>query len=235
MPVNRDTSKSRLARTLDALEKHHGPARVPEAARPYELLVFANCGYPASERACTAGFSALKASVGTSPEAILGARKSRLVEAMRAGGIVPEVRAERLREIAEKSSSEGGDPDAVLRMPLARARKYLKTFPTIGDPGADKILLLSRVAPIAAVPSNATQVPLRLGFGKEQSSYASSYRSAQAALDADLPRDFEARIRAYLLLKKHGEEVCKRSHPMCERCPLATECPYAKGSSRRRA
>ena len=48
----------------------------------------------------------------------------------------------------------------------------------------------ARVEPIAAVPSNATQVPLRLGFGEEQRSYAASYRSAQQALEDELPRTF---------------------------------------------
>jgi endonuclease III len=221
---------SRLARILAALERHYGKVRISKPARPYHLLLFANCGYPASERACTAGFGALKRSVGLSPEAIQRASKRRLVEAMRVGGIVPELRAERIREIAERSSTEeGADPDGIAHLPIAKARRLLKTFPTIGDPGADRILLLSHTDAVAAVPSNATQVPLRLGFGKEHSSYAAGYRSASAALDAALPRTFGARIRAYVLLKKHGEEICKRSRPQCERCPVASDCPFPKG------
>jgi endonuclease III len=71
-------------------------------------------------------------------------------------------------------------------------------------------------------------VPLRLGFGEEKGSYAASYRAAQAALDAALPRTFVARIRAYMLLKKHGEETCKRTKPRCGECPVVEECPYPK-------
>jgi endonuclease III len=225
--VPRPSSASRLARILTALEGHYGPVRATKPARPYDLLLYANCGYPASERACQAGFAALKGTVGLSPKSILSASEHRLVEAMRAGGIVPELRATRIREIARRSATEpGSNPNLVAKLPIAKARKLLKTFPTIGDPGADRILLLSHTEAIAAVPSNATQVPLRLGFGKEQSSYAAGYRSAQAALDAALPRTAAARIRAYVLLKKHGEETCKRSRPQCERCPVASDCPF---------
>jgi endonuclease-3 len=52
------------------------------------------------------------------------------------------------------------------------------------------------------------------------------YRTAQAALDAALPKTFEARIRAHVLLKQHGQEICKRARPMCERCPVSRDCAY---------
>jgi endonuclease III len=45
-------------------------------------------------------------------------------------------------------------------------------------------------------------------------------------LDAELARTFEARQRAYLLLKKHGQEICKRSAPKCEICPLTAQCAF---------
>jgi len=225
--MSRQSAATRLARILDALEEHYGKVRPSRPARPYELLLFANSGYPASERACSAGFAALEATVGLSARSILRAPERRLVEAMRAGGIVPELRADRIREIASRSTTEeGADPDLIAELPIAKARKLLKTYPTIGDPGADRILLLTHTEAVAAVPSNATQVPLRLGFGKEQSSYAAGYRSAQAVLDAGLPRTIAARIRAYVLLKKHGEETCKRSRPRCPRCPVASACPF---------
>jgi len=102
----------------------------------------------------------------------------------------------------------------------------LKKLPTIGDPGADKILLFTRKEAIAAVPSNATQVTERL-FGLE-GSYAQIYRASQKALDEELPKTADARIRAHLLLKRHGQTICKRSRPKCELCPLTRDCSYFK-------
>ncbi|HEY8041228.1 MAG TPA: hypothetical protein VIF15_15585 [Polyangiaceae bacterium] len=222
----RPTPSPPLARILDALEERHGAVRIGRAANAYDLIVRTNCGYPASEAACAKGYAALKATVGVSPAAILRASKAKLTTAMRQGGIVPELRAQRLRDIAERTLELGGSLRAILKEPLAAARRQLKKFPTIGDPGADRILLFTRTAPIAAIPSNATQVPLRLGFGKDAAGYVVGYRTAQAALDAALPPTFDARIRAYVLFKRHGQEVCKRARPACAQCPVRGDCAY---------
>ncbi len=208
--------KTKLDRVLDRLEKTHGKVRAPRRASAYEMLVRANCGYPASEEACEKGWQALARDVGTEPQEILGATPAKLTKAMRAGGIVPEVRAKRLRLVAARAE-QGAD---------LRDRRTLETFPTIGRPGADKILLFTRVEPVAAVPSNALHVPVRIGLGPEQRSYAATYRSIQRSLDSALPRTCDARIRGHLLLKRHGQEVCKRGRRRCEICPLTRECDY---------
>lgn len=207
---------AKLDRVLGRLEETFGKMRAPRRASAYEMLVRANCGYPASEEACERGWQALARDVGTEPDDILGATLTKLAKAMRAGGIVPEVRAKRLRQVAARAEA-GAD---------LRDRRTLETFPTIGRPGADKILLFTRVEPVAAVPSNALQVPVRIGLGPEHRSYAATYRAVQRSLESALPRTCDARIRAHLLLKRHGQEVCKRSRPRCEICPLTRECDY---------
>jgi endonuclease III len=218
----------RLARILDGLEaRYHKPAVPRRAADPYEMLVLTNCGYPASEAACARGFAALEENVGVAPEEILRAPEHKLIAAMRAGGIMPELRAKRLRQIAsEVVNRYGGDLQGALAVPVPQAKRILKSFPTIADAGAEKILLFARLAPVMAVPSNATQVPLRLGFGHEGKSWAAGYRSAQEALASELPEDFEPRMRAHLLLKQHGQTICKRTRPACEQCPVARDCAY---------
>jgi endonuclease III len=218
---------SRLVRVLRALEDHYGQAETATPRDPYEMLVAAMCGYPASEPACASGLAALRERVGTAPSEILRAPKQALVRAMRAGGIVPELRAERLREIARVVVDEyRGDLKGALMASPSQAKKVLKSFPTIADAGAEKILLFSCLSPVMAIPSNATQVPLRLGFGREGRSWGAGYKSAQHALSEVLPEAFEPRIRAHLLLKEHGQALCKRTRPQCERCPVAPDCPY---------
>jgi endonuclease-3 len=143
------------------------------------------------------------------------------------GGIVPELRAQRLKEIAARVKGKcAGDLAEALKKQLPEARKVLKQFPTIGDPGAEKILLFTRAAPVAAVPSNCVHVLLRLGIGTNHKTYAKDYQSAQTALAAEVPEDLNARLRAYLLLQKHGQELCKRSRPKCDECPITADCLY---------
>ena len=79
---------------------------------------------------------------------------------------------------------------------------------------------------ILSKKTTATQVTERL-FGLE-GSYAQIYRASQKALDEELPKTADARIRAHLLLKRHGQTICKRSRPKCELCPLTRDCSYFK-------
>ena len=96
----------------------------------------------------------------------------------------------------------------------------MKKFSNIADPGADRILLFAGIAPIAAVPSNCPQVLVRILHGQERENYGVNYREAQQAIAAEVPETLDARKRAYLLLKRHGQEICKRTKPKCEKCPV---------------
>lgn len=237
-PGDRRTHLQNLNEILEVLEKMYGPQHAAGPTDPYEMVVYLNCGYPASDASCSKGFDALKREVGLSPKEILGASKSKLAKLLRLGGIVPEQRAQRLQEIARKAKSEyGGDLKAALKKcvqeekrqsgkGIREAKKILREFPVVGEPSAEKILLFSSLAPVAAVPSAFVEVPARLWFGKAGKNYAADYRAARDILSAGLPETFVARQRAYLLLKKHGQQTCKRSHPKCEMCPLTGRCAY---------
>ncbi|HEX7253659.1 MAG TPA: hypothetical protein VF376_12310, partial [Thermoanaerobaculia bacterium] len=147
-------------------------------------------------------------------------------------GITPDQTVEKLRAIAAIAAEEfGGNLDSVVRLAASQAKKALKKFPSIGEPGADKVLLFSRSQPILALDSNGLRVLLRLGFGHEEKSYAKSYRSVQDALSRSLPRGYDTLIEAHQLLRRHGQELCKRSQPHCEVCPLRADCAYAQSRS----
>ncbi len=103
--------------------------------------------------------------------------------------------------------------------PIAQVRKILKKFPNIADPGADRILLFAGLAPVAAVPSNCPHVLVRIQRGQERENYGVTYREAQQAIETEIPQTFDSLVRAYLLLKRHGQELCKRTKPKCERVP----------------
>jgi endonuclease-3 len=103
-------------------------------------------------------------------------------------------------------------------------------FPGFGEPGAEKILLFTRTQPILALESNGLRVLVRLGFGEEKKSYATTYRLVQAAATAEAKQDCTWLIRAHLLLRRHGQEVCRRSQPQCGDCPLSPECAHYRAS-----
>jgi endonuclease III len=214
---------------LDRLEKFYGPREPSFPVDPYEFLVWWHCGYPASDAACAKGWNDLTREVGTNPEKLLRAKPAKLATAIKSGGMFPELRAERLKEIAFRVQNEfAGDLPAALAGPVPKARKILKSFSGIADPGADRILLFAGIAPIAAVPSNCVHVLERILKGGEGKNYSVAYRDAQREISVEVPENFDARTRAYLLVKRHGQELCKRTNPKCRECPINASCSYFK-------
>lgn len=215
---------------LDKLETNYGPQKPVWPVDPYEFLVWNYCAYPASDAKCAKGWESLQKNVGVDPDRILACGSAALARALKPGGMFPEQRALRLKETADRVIEEfGGDLARMLRrLPLTKARSLLKNFHGIANPGADRILLFAGISPVAAVPSNCTHVPARIFRGGEGKNYSRDYADAQQKIETEIPASLEARQRAYLLLKRHGQEICKRSAPMCSVCPVKRSCAFAK-------
>ena len=224
--------RSSLIAVLDRLERHYGPLAPDWPTDPYYFLVWWHCGYPQSDAACARGWASLTERVGVEPAQLRAARASSLAAALKPGGMIPELRARRLKEIAARIEKEfGGDLRGALAARLAEAPKLLKQFPGIAGPGADRILLFGGLAPAAAVPSGNPQVLVRIMRGPESKDYAANYREAQWIITEGTAPDVHERSRAYLLLKRHGQDVCKRTKPACGACPIRKDCLYVASPS----
>ena len=147
---------------------------------------------------------------------------------IRDGGMLPEHRAEKLVKAANTALEIGLDRlRDLIRTDAKKAGKLLQKFPGIGEPGADKILLFSRAKRTLGADSNVLRVLVRLGFGEgDEQHYTQMYRSAAQAVAAQLPEDYAWLIAAHQLLRRHGQEICKRSVPLCEACPLTNGCRW---------
>jgi len=226
MPGKKAPSAKTLRSIMNELAKLHGEPEPLETTDALALVLLENAAYLQTDEKRRAAFRALEKTVGLRPEQILMAPREALLAVARMGGMHPEQRAERLREIAATVMDEwGGDLDSALDGEPGKAKKALKHFPGIGDPGAEKVLLFSGRLRVLALESNGLRVLLRIGFGKESKSYSSSYRSVQT----DLAKETEGAdgaflIRAHQLLRRHGQEICKTSLPRCEACPVARSC-----------
>ena len=224
-----------IAKLLDDLESFYGPQQPSWPTDPYLFLVWWHCGYPASDLTCAKGWASLTKSVGVTAEDLLAATPEKLTDALKAGGMVPELRALRLKEIAMRVQDQlGGDLRNALTGSIDQVRRELRRFPNIAAPGADRILLFAHIAPIAAVPSNCPHVLVRILLGRERENYGVTYREAQQVIQSEIPATFDARTRAYLLLKHHGQTTCKRTNPKCDQCPVSAKCAFFSGKHRGR-
>ncbi len=218
---------STLTTVVQRLEKLHGRPKWFKLTGPLEMILWENVVYLADDEKRERAFNALRDEIGLAPVEILAAPERALMAVTQTAGILPGNQVAKLRSIARTVLDDfGGDLDQVLKQPLAQAKKSLKKFPGIGDPGAEKILLFCRAQPIFALESNGLRVLLRIGFGKEQKNYAASYRSAQDAVKSQLKDDFDWLIEAHQLLRQHGQKICKRTRPLCEDCNLTKVCRF---------
>ena len=220
--------KSPLARRIDALERLYGRLAPSKTKDPFELVLWENVAYLADDDKRARAFALLKKSVGLRPADVREAREDTLL-LVTSHGIKPELRVGALRRCADIAAKEfGSDLRTALALPPKEAMRKLRKFPSIGEPGAEKILLFTRTHPLFALDSNGLRVLLRLGYGKESKSYGTSYRSVRDAVSSEIVSDYDWLIRAHQLLKRHGQETCRRSAPACEICPIQDGCAFFK-------
>ena len=217
--------KSILAR----LQRSYGKPELPPAKGPFELVMWENACYLLADARRQEVFESLRERVGLTADAIWQAEQSTLLELARRGGMRPETRVFRWREIARITRTEfGGDLDSVLARPFAEAKRALCKFPNLGQPGAEKILMQCGKAQGLPLESNGCRVLLRLGFGRPQKSYGGAYRSIQEVIAGQIPQSAESITRAHVLLRTHGKETCKTTAPACASCCLVSLCPAAQ-------
>jgi endonuclease III len=218
-----------LGQAIRMLRAHHGPPAPPPASDPFELVLWENVAYLASPARRREAFDLLKREIGTSPAAILSADQE-VLEEVTARGILPRTFASKLRECAEIAVEKfDGNLAAAIRGPLDGAKRALKAFPSIGEPGAEKILLFCGKYPFLAPDSNGLRVLVRLGLIVEEKSYAKTYAAGRLAAET-LPARLTLFQEAHLLLQQHGQTLCRRTGPFCDACPLAAGCAHASQS-----
>ncbi len=211
------------------LKRHYGEPEFPPAKGPFELVLWENACYLLPDERRREVFEALRLQVGLSATAIDAATDKVLLPLAKRGGMRPETRVFRWREIARITLHQyGGNLDTILKLPYAEAKKAIKQFPNIGDPGAEKILLLCGMASGLPLESNGLRVLVRYGWGRLQRNYGATYRSVQEALKPELPSSPGPLKDAHLLLRTHGKTLCKETSPLCHQCPAATECAHAQ-------
>lgn len=222
-------AQSSLQRIVAALKKRCGKPKPPAAGRdPLALIAWEMVAYLADDATRDMAFRALGQRVGLTAQALLDAPLAVLTDVCRIGGPVhPLERAKRIKIAAALAIDEfDGDLSQVLAWDRAKAVKALCKFPSVAEPGAERILMLCGSHAVLGLDSNALRVLLRLGYGEESKNYSKSYRSARDAAMAELPKKAAVMAEASQLLREHGKQTCKTSAPHCDECPVTSACAW---------
>jgi endonuclease III len=224
------SSSLHLVEIVDALARSQGEPAI-SLVDPYEIVLRENAGYLVTDEKRDELYDRLIALAPT-PVALLGADAATLMAIARDGGMRPETRVGRWRAIAEITLHEAdGDLETALRrLPLSRAKKLLARYPAIGAPGVDRILLFAGIAALPGVDSNGLRVFERLGAIATGLPYARAYRDACTTLLAAYGANAERQRRAYLVLRRHGKTLCRRTTPACGACPVRKACAFGRAN-----
>ena len=188
-----------------ALRDFYGTQRAV-ATDPWEMILLENVAYLVDDATREETLAKLRDEIGLAPKKILAQSPARIAKAIEGGGMKPMMRAQKVIDCAKIADEYG--------------LENLRRFPAIGEPYADRILLFNGKKNGVAPDSNALRVLCRLGFAREQKNYTAMYREAVAAFQV---HDAQ---QAHLLMRRHGQELCKRTRPRCEACPLRAKCDW---------
>jgi endonuclease III len=219
-----------LTEALVRLRQEYG-APLPLPVRdPFELVLWECCAYLVDDARRAKVYARLVKATRGEPRRIAAMKRGALAVLITAdGGMHPELRAEKLQRAANLALEWGLETlRALCQHDPASARKLLKQLPGIGDPGADRILMIAGTLRTLAPDSNGTRVLVRLGFGKREVRYDRMYRSVVEATEPELPIVPAALLRGHLLLRQHGKTLCKANAPRCAECPLEARCLHAQ-------
>ncbi|SVB94276.1 uncharacterized protein METZ01_LOCUS247130 [marine metagenome] len=131
------------------------------------------------------------------------------------------VKARKLKALTQHVfDRHGGDLPAMLGQPWADLRAELLEVYGIGEETADDIVLYAACAPSFVVDTYTKRIVDRIGIPPALNRYE-SYRAL--FMDA-IPQDVSIYNEFHALLVKLGKDVCKKSSPLCQECPLTEIC-----------
>jgi endonuclease-3 len=156
-------------------------------------------------------------------QAIAEAPEAEVIAAIQGGGLAqqkgPRIQAI-LRAVEERSP--GWDLRFLEEVPLEEARAWLRSLPGVGPKTAACVLLFALGRPAMPVDTHVERVSKRLGLIPAKATAEQAHQLLEALVDPD---DY---YRFHMLLIKHGRRICAARRPLCERCPLAADCPASR-------
>ena len=218
-----------LQEIVERLAKEYGEQKPPRLKDPFDFILYENVSYLVTDEYRWKAFQNLKHTIGTRPQDILSASADDFRPVVEMAGSDKKGRVGKLIMAAHIAVKEfGGRVSSILDLPQKMAIAALKRFPSIGEPSAEKILLFCGKGDELPVESNGLRVLVRMGFATEDASYDRMYRNARAAIVNQLIKKNAWLISAHLLLRKHGQTICKTSAPFCSKCVLGDVCTYGR-------
>lgn len=202
------------------LREVYGPRRQHSARDPLAELVLTILSQHTSDRNSGRAWQRLRQRY-RSWEAVLQADTRELYEVIKPAGL-GNIKAPRIQAALQEVFNRRGSFDlSFLReLPLAEAKRWLRSLPGIGPKTAACVLCFACNMPALPVDTHVHRVSLRLGLIGPRVSAAAAHELLESAVPAEDVYAFHVNMIL------HGRRVCHAQRPACARCPLADVCDY---------
>ena len=220
-----DASADRSKRALRAhalLLNHYGEPALKEKRPPLDELVMTILSQNTNDTNSGRAFQALRRQFPTWQE-VLAAPTDQVAEAIRVGGLA-NIKAPRIQAILCKLQQERGELNLGFLddLPLDEARDYLNALPGVGPKTTACVLLFALHRPAMPVDTHVHRIALRLELVPPKTSAEKAHTLLEALIPPELYYPF------HLNFILHGRTLCKASRPLCDQCPLTSECAWFK-------
>lgn len=200
----------------DLLYREFGPQNWWPGETAFEVIVGAVLTQNTNWSNVTKAIGNLKSRGLLDYGVLLHVGEEEIAECIRPSGYynIKSVRLKNLLRVIEREYN--GSLENLFADSLGNARENLLSAKGIGPETADSILLYGGNLPVFVVDAYTYRMLSRHSLIGEEC----SYREMQEEFMDNLPAEPQLFNEYHALIVKLGKEYCKKTNPLCERCPL---------------
>jgi endonuclease III len=211
---------------VELLALEYGEPRWRPTGKPVDELVQTILSQNTSDINTNRAFASLTSSFPRWQDA-RDAAPNEIAAAIHSAGLSNRKAPRILDALHDVVAGEDVDPNRSLlreleRLGLDRAKQRLTRLPGVGPKTAACVLLFAAGMPALPVDTHVYRVSRRIGLLREGVSPDRAHDELEAIVEPDQVYQF------HVLLIRHGREICRARRPQCERCPLTSQCAYAR-------
>ena len=153
------------------------------------------------------------------PTSLANAKNTDLIHWIRPAGLFRS-KAAHITKVSNIIQKEyGGDLTKILRLSYRSAKQILTSLPGVGPKTADIVLAFTAGHHIVPVDTHVSRIAKRVGIAPTNAGYETVRLSLESLT---IPSQ---RRTLHLSMIRFGRLVCKARKPLCEKCPINTNCP----------
>ena len=208
-----------IERILDLLIDEYGSHRWQPCHAPLSVLVQTILSQNTSDANSRRAFESL-ISAFSSWGNVAAADVDEIAVSIRVGGL-GKIKARRIKQALGEIQQKRGELELGFldKLPLAKAREWLRQLPGVGTKTANCVLLFSSGRPALPVDTHIFRVAKRLGLIDSKASIEQAHGLLESLM---APGDV---YQFHVLMIEHGRSVCQAQRPQCPQCVLWELCP----------